>query len=168
MKSSKGSDPVFNIYMLDSGGYLNASKEYDWIKPNQIAWYKSTSDKLKEKYNKTIPALMFFHIPLPEWKKAWDSGNAVGERNEEESTPKVNSGLFDELVKAQDVKGIFVGHDHVNDYVGELNGIKLGYSRNIGYGTYGKEGFARGARVFLINEADPLSFKTWMRLESDF
>ncbi|MCM8710225.1 hypothetical protein M2651_04185 [Clostridium sp. SYSU_GA19001] len=111
---------------------------------------------------------MFFHIPLPEWKKAWDSGNAVGERNEEESAPKVNSGLFNEVLKSGDVKGIFVGHDHTNDYIGELNGIKLGYSRNIGYGTYGKNGFSRGARVFLINEANPSRFNTWMRLESDF
>ncbi|MCM8710224.1 metallophosphoesterase [Clostridium sp. SYSU_GA19001] len=37
IKASKGSAPAFNIYMLDSGGYLSDTKEYDWIKPNQIA-----------------------------------------------------------------------------------------------------------------------------------
>ena len=168
VKGSKGNDPIFNIYMLDSGAYAENSNEYAWIKPNQIAWYKNTADKLKEKYNRVIPALMFFHIPLPEWNKVWDSGTAIGSKNEEVSCPKVNSGLFDELVRTQDVKGVFAGHDHRNDFVGELEGIKLGCSRNIGYGTYGKKGFSRGGRVFLINESNPSKFETWMRLEEHF
>ena len=67
-----------------------------------------------------------------------------------------------------DVLGVFVGHDHTNDFIGDLFGIKLGYARNIGYGTYGKAGFARGARVFSISESDTSHFKTWMRLASDF
>jgi hypothetical protein len=168
VKGSKEATPAFNIYMLDSGTYAPDMQSYEWIKTTQIAWYRNTSARLKEQYNKVIPALMFFHIPLPEWKTVWASGNAIGEKNEEECTSQVNSGLFDELVKAGDVKGVFVGHDHSNDYVGELKGIKLGYSRNIGYGTYGKEGFSKGGRVFLIKEANPSKFETWMRLEDDF
>jgi hypothetical protein len=168
INSSTSETPIFNIYMLDSGGYSELSKEYDYIYPNQIAWYKKTSSELRHKFNKIIPSLMFFHIPLPEFKEAWESGTAVGQRNEEECSPKINSGLFDELVRTGDVKGVFVGHDHINDYVGELKGIKLGYSRSIGYGTYGKEGFSRGARVFLIRESNPSKIETWMRLETDF
>lgn len=168
IKGSKSDMPAFNIYMLDSGKYSSDMQAYEWIKENQIAWYKDTSAQLKTKYNKIIPALMFFHIPLPELKTLWNSGAATGERNEEECGPTVNSGLFNELVTTGDVKGVFVGHDHVNDYVGTLQGITLGYSRSIGYGTYGKEGFSRGARVFLIKESEIATFKTWMRLEEDF
>jgi predicted MPP superfamily phosphohydrolase len=168
IKGSKSDIPAFNIYMLDSGKYSSDMQAYEWIKENQIAWYKDTYTQLKVKYNNTIPALMFFHIPLPEWKVLWNSGTAIGERNEEECSPTVNSGLFKELVAGGDVKGVFVGHDHVNDYVGKLQGITLGYSRSIGYGTYGKEGFSRGARVFSIKESEPTAFKTWMRLEEDF
>ena len=168
VKGSRSDTPAFNIYMLDSGKYSSDMQTYEWIKESQIAWYKHTSSQLKTKYNKTIPALMFFHIPLPEWKTLWDGGTAIGERNEEECSPTVNSGLFNELVKTGDVKGVFVGHDHVNDYVGKLQGITLGYSRSIGYGTYGKEGFSRGGRVFLIKEGSPSNFQTWMRLEEDF
>lgn len=168
VKSSKSNLPEFNIYMLDSGTYSSLLQTYDWIKKNQIAWYRNTSAELKAKYGSPIPSLMFFHIPLPEWKELWNSGTAIGERNEEVSCSYINSGLFQELVRTGDVKGVFVGHDHINDYIGNLQGIILGYSRSIGYDTYGKEGFSRGARVFIINENNPSKFRTWMRLEEDF
>ncbi|ERI91559.1 Ser/Thr phosphatase family protein [Clostridiales bacterium oral taxon 876 str. F0540] len=168
IKASKRDIPIFNIYMLDSGKYNQTSKEYDWIDYSQIDWYKHTSEAMAEKYNKVIPSLMFFHIPIPEFKTVWESGSSVGFKNEKISSPSYNSGLFKTLLDMKDVKGIFVGHDHLNDFTGELDGIKLGYSRSIGYGAYGDDNFSRGARVFLIKESDPSKFETWMRLASDF
>ncbi len=166
---SKDKKPAFNIYMLDSGRYAKGGVGvYDWIKTSQIEWYRDTALSLKKQYGRTIPALMFFHIPLPEFRQMWESGKAKGARNEEEGAPMVNSGLFTSVVEMGDVKGIFVGHDHTNDYVGEMYGIRLGFSRNTGFGTYGKDGFSRGARVFLIKESDPEHFETWMRLATDF
>jgi Predicted phosphohydrolases len=166
VNSSKDNTPIFNIYMLDSGTYAPKSiGGYDWIKQNQIEWYKNSSEYHKKKYNRLIPSLMFFHIPLPEWKQVWASGMAIGKKNEEECVPRYNSGLFSSLLEMGDVKGVFVGHDHTNDYMGDLNGITLGYSRSVGYATYGKRNFQRGGRVFLINEANPAQFKTWMCLE---
>jgi predicted MPP superfamily phosphohydrolase len=169
IRASNTNIPALNIYMLDSGSY--APKDigvYDWIRPAQIEWYKNTSLELSNKYNRTIPSLMFFHIPLPEFKTAYKEKHIAGTRNEEECISSINSGLFDTIKEVGDVKGIFVGHDHSNDYIAELNGIRLGYSRCIGFGTYIKSGFSRGGRVFLIDEKDPGNFKTWMRLESDF
>ncbi len=168
INASEANIPVFNIYMLDSGKYDYKAKEYEWINYKQIDWYKHTAEAIQKKYNRDIPALMFFHIPIPEFKVVWENGSAVGFKNEEISSPKFNSGLFEALVDTKDVKGIFVGHDHLNDFVGELNGIKLGYSRSIGYGAYGDDSFSRGARVFLVKESDPSKFETWMRLASDF
>lgn len=169
IKGSSSKAPEFNIYLLNSGRYA-ASKigGYDWVNFNQITWYRNTCEALKNKYEKTIPALMFFHIPLPEFKTAFNEKVLSGNKNEEECSPKLNSGLFTSIVEMGDVRGIFVGHDHTNDYVALLNGIKLGFARNVGYGTYGKRGLARGARVFLINENDPNNFETWMRIQSDF
>jgi predicted MPP superfamily phosphohydrolase len=160
---SKEDIPQSNIYLLDSGKYSDLSSgDYAYINLNQIAWYKNTSKTLKQKYNRLIPSLMFFHIPLPEFYKAWKTGFIDGERLESESCPKINSKLFDALVKNGDVKGIFVGHDHINSYCASLKGIRLGYARSAGYGTYGKKDVPRGSRVFLIKENDPASFKTWM------
>lgn len=161
INSSRGDTPIFNIYMIDSRGNNHVSQ-------SQIKWYEHTSAALAAKYNKTIPSLMFFHVPLPEWNTVWNSGKAIGEKNEEVCTSIIHNSFFSSIVKSGDVRGIFVGHDHVNDYIGELNGIKLGYSRSIGFNSYGKDGFARGARVFLIKESSPHSFETWMRLDSDF
>lgn len=169
VKGSKSLLPVFNIYILDSGKYApKGMGNYDWIKSNQIDWYKKTSVSLKKKYGKTIPSLMFFHIPIREFKTLWESGNAIGQRNEDENAPIIDSGLFPSLLEMGDVKGVFVGHDHTNNYCGYLYGIMLGYAGNVGSGTYGKEGLPKSARVFLIKEDNPSSFHTWLRTEADF
>lgn len=169
IEGSKSAAAAFNIYILDSGKYAPENiGGYDWIKPDQINWYKSTANALKEKYKRTIPAIMFFHIPLKEFKLAWGNGNTVGQRNEEENASKINSGLFSALLEIGDVKGVFCGHDHTNDYCAELSGIRLGYGRNVGNQTYGKDGLPKAARVFLIKENELENFQTWIRAESDF
>ncbi|NLZ48751.1 MAG: metallophosphoesterase family protein [Clostridiales bacterium] len=163
IKSSKTNKAVFNIYLLDSGTY--APKEiggYGCINFSQIQWYRKVSDQLKKEHKKTIPSLMFTHIPLPEFKEMWKEGTTEGNRNKEEHPSKINSGLFASLLEMKDVKGVFVGHDHTNDYVGEYYGIKLGYCPSSGYKGYGLQGYARGARVFLIKEEDPSNFETWI------
>jgi len=166
IRSSKDDTPLFNIYMIDSGKYAPLFiPGYNWINCTQIRWYKQRAAKLKCKYKKTIPALMFFHIPLPEFQKAWKDGPTNGKRLEAECSPIINSGLFSTLVKTGDVKGVFVGHDHLNNYCAYHNGIQLGYGGYTGYGGYGRADVPRGARVFLINEGDPDKFTTWLKKE---
>lgn len=166
IESSKDNTPKFNIYMMDSGKYAPSFiGGYNWIKFTQICWYKRTALNLKQKYNEIIPSLMFFHIPLKKFKKAWDIGLINGERNEEESCAKINLCFFNTINKTGDVKGVFVGHDHLNNYLAAINGIKLGYAGYTGYGGYGQDNIPRSARVFLINESNPNNFKTWLRRE---
>jgi len=168
IKSAKDNIPKFNIYMMDSGKYAPFFiGGYNWIKLTQIFWYKRISLKLKQKYNKKIASLMFFHIPLQKFKEAWKIGLINGKKFENESCAKINLCLFNTLVKNSDVKGIFVGHDHLNNYCAILKNIKLGYAGYTGYGGYGQDDIPRGARVFLINESDPNNFETWMRREGD-
>lgn len=168
IESSKDNTPKFNIYMMDSGKYAPfLIGRYNWIKFTQIYWYKRTALNLKQKYNKTISSLMFFHIPLKIFKKAWSSGLINGERFEEECCAKINLCFFNTLVKIGDIKGVFVGHDHINSYCAILKGIKLGYAGCTGYGSYGQNDVPRGARVFLVDESDPTNLETWMRQEWD-
>jgi hypothetical protein len=75
----------------------------------------------------------------------------------------VNPGLFAAFLEAGDVMGTFVGHDHVNDFEGELFGIRIGYGRASGFSPYGREGFERGARVIRLQEGER-AFATWLRL----
>ena len=35
------------------------------------------------------------------------------------------------------MKALFVGHDHINDFIVDFEGLQLGYGRKTGYGCYG-------------------------------
>jgi hypothetical protein len=60
----------------------------------------------------------------------------------------VNTGLFSALVEMGDVKGVFVGHDHINEYCYKREGISLCYGGGAGFGaSYGDSTFSRLARV---------------------
>lgn len=118
------------------------------------------------------PGLAYFHIPLPEFA-SFDSSNFTGVKQEGISSASVNSGFFTTLVEAGDVKVVFTGHDHVNDFCGELTGIHLCYAGGFGYHAYGKAGWARRARV-VVATLEKLekggwggvkSIKTWKRLD---
>ena len=144
-------------------------RSYDWIRPSQVDWYVESSQELESRHGGKLPGLMFFHIPLPEFALMWENREnheVVGEKNEDVAAGAFNSGLFGAVMDRGDVVGIFVGHDHVNDFTGDYFGVRLGYSANVGFGTYGLEGEERdrlrGARVFEVPEDDPASFETYM------
>ncbi|MCD2345124.1 metallophosphoesterase family protein [Clostridium guangxiense] len=161
IKKSHGIGTAFNIYMMDSGSYSLGG--YGYINQDQVNWYLKTALKLKIIHH-NAPSIMFFHIPLQEYKNVSKASKVVGEYNEDECVQSANAGMFHALAKMKDVKGVFVGHDHNNDYISKLNGIILGYGRCTGYDAYSKKNYDRGARVFLINENNPSEFKTWIKL----
>ncbi|MCZ8516867.1 metallophosphoesterase family protein [Paenibacillus filicis] len=158
--------PAAVLYFFDSGNLSRVPgvKGYDWIHPDQIGWYISQSAEVNRSLTAAkLPALAFFHIPLPEYKEVWAGGNCRGHQFEEICCAQVNGGLFAALLETGDVMGTFAGHDHVNDYWGELHGIRLCYGRATGYNTYGREGFQRGARVIRLWQG-VRDFETWLRL----
>jgi 3',5'-cyclic AMP phosphodiesterase CpdA len=158
------------LYFLDSNAYdARGLGDYAWIGHDQIGWYRRTSRRLAAQYaavtaEQPLPALAFFHIPFPEYEEVWRSRTCRGHRGEPVCGPPLNSGFFTALVEAGDVVGTFAGHDHLNDFEGELHGIRLCYGRATGYSGYGAEGFPRGARVVRLTEASRV-FETWIRLD---
>jgi hypothetical protein len=60
------------------------------------------------------------------------------------------------------------GHDHVNDYCMEKDGIQLCYGGGAGVGGYGAEhmGWPRRSRVFKIGDFGS-TITTWKRLHND-
>lgn len=118
------------------------------------------------------PGLAYFHIPLPEYA-SFDSTNFTGVRQEGISSATVNSGFFSTMVAAGDVKAVFTGHDHLNDFCGELSGVNLCYAGGFGYHAYGKAGWYRRARVVVasLEKTEKGSWgtvkaiKTWKRLD---
>lgn len=139
------------LYFFDSGDSAPESVGgYEWIHPDQVHWYCSESKKLAQKNGSALPGLAFFHIPIPEYEQVWQEGKSIGNKGEEVCCPKLNSGLFTAMLEQGDVMGTFAGHDHDNDYVGELHGIRLCYGRATGFNTYGE--LERGARIITLFE----------------
>jgi hypothetical protein len=166
VKSSDGRKNAAIIYCIDSNDYPKTAKvgSYDWIHIDQIEWYRKTSDTYTRK-NKGIPlpALAFFHIPLPEFADIIGKKGTIGPANEGVASPLINSGLFASMVEKQDVMGIFVGHDHDDNYCGIKENICLAYGRVTGNDAYGS--LERGGRVIELHE-DEFSFDTWVRTPS--
>lgn len=185
---SNGKDPAFGLWLIDTGRYAPANIDgqgfsgypgWDWVRMDQVSWYREQSLATEKKYGKKVPSLMWGHIALHEHRNMWfasidsrtsaDHARAVtrhgivGERNEDECPGPINSGLFNAFLERGDVKGYFVGHDHVNTYVGNYYGVQLGYAPGSGFGAYGLPGAdrnrLRGARVFEMDENHPGIYK---------
>ncbi|MCL1847405.1 MAG: metallophosphoesterase family protein [Coriobacteriia bacterium] len=182
---AEGDTPIYNLWALDSNRYRNTTvpdrisrpvpygsnitgTHYDWIRPAQVDWYYRTSLQIEHRYGK-IPSLMFFHIPLLEWTNMWFDGErhgVTGRRGEVECPAYANPGLWAVARERGDVKGMFVGHEHDNDYIGNYHGIYLSYDASIGYATYGGE--YKGGKVIELNKADLSTFTTRMIYASDY
>ena len=165
VSSQTENQPALLIYCMDSNAYSTNKKYkgYGWFMTSQIEWFKQQGSTYKKQLNKTLPALAFFHIPLPEYTEAFTSDKflSIGNRQEKECSPVFNSGMFEAMVESGDVMGTFVGHDHVNDYVACRKGIALAYGRFTGSSTtYGD--LDCGARVILLHEGER-AFTSWIR-----
>ena len=156
--------PAFVLYCIDSHSYKWDTDEYEWITGEQIDSYRARSAHYIALNGGTpVPSLAFFHIPIPEYALAAGDQDAdlVGTRMEKCYCPKHNSGFFSAMKECGDVRAVFVGHDHDNDYCVMWQGIMLAYGRFSGGGTtYGH--LSNGARVILLNENGAMD--TWVRL----
>lgn len=151
------------LYFLDSGEMApEAVGGYAWIRQAQVNWYAEQSRLIAERNGGPLPALAFFHIPLPEYEEVWTKGTVAGQKFERVECARINTGLFGAIVERGDVMGTFVGHDHDNDYCGTMHGVRLCYGRVTGYNTYGR--LPRGARVIRLREGER-AFDTWIRQE---
>lgn len=156
------------LWVFDSGntGCLDV-KGWGCVEYNQIEWYRNTSRAIAQQQRTVVPALAFFHIPLYEHLDLWNVHGVYGDLGEGEGVccSSVNTGLYSAMKQVGDVKGVYCGHDHSNDYIGDYHGISLGFGRKTGYGCYGPPfGWKHGARVLEI-ERNKFGANTWLRLE---
>lgn len=178
---SKSNKPVFCVWGIDSGTYISGnfqkqiapkvspfkgsgSTGYDYIRPNQIAWYVDTSKKLEQYVGNKVPGLMFFHIALQESFFAWENREGLeytGEKREGVCSSIVNSGMFATVLERGDVKAIVNGHDHINDYMVKYAGVILAFCSTPSTASYHKVDML-GGRVFVINEKSPAEIETYM------
>jgi len=114
----------------------------------------------------TVRSLLFFHIPLTEYADAW-SDYAAADYNDTDDTIYVygiagetgekliysgvgQDDLFEKALELNSTKGIFCGHDHLNNFSIKYKGIRLTYGMSIDYLAYSKiyqQGAQRGCTI---------------------
>jgi hypothetical protein len=165
--NGNGNKPEALLYCMDSNTYSTLEPVvdgYGWFELDQINWYREMSKSYTSENNGVpLPALAFFHIPLPEYIHAWENKTApaIGVKNEDECSPEINTGMFSAMLKSGDVMGTFVGHDHINDYIGVYYGMALAYGR-VSKVMGDPEDPLAGGRVIVLKEGQR-SFDTWIR-----
>lgn len=116
---------------------------YDRISHSK--WYKNTvksiNKQVKGDENKAANTLAFFHIPMQEYCTAYDlkgdeSTLIRGGKLEAVCPPVVDDNMFETMVELGSTKGVFVGHDHMNNFEVEYKGIRLCYGLSDDHNIY--------------------------------
>lgn len=170
-----------SLFILDSHSYSKGFfRDYDNLHQNQVDWYESEVNRLTE-INKShgatdvIKSLMFFHIPLVEYKTAYDeyknNGYAntdnvryiygiAGEPDELICCGVNQDNMFEKILELKSTQGVFVGHDHLNNFSLKYNGgsgdyyVRLTYGLSIDYLAYfgiAKKTAQRGGTIITIS-----------------
>lgn len=147
-----GNEVKWQLISLDTNTYLN--NNYDSIHDDQIEWYK----KQVLDGNKA-PSLLFTHIPVEEYSKAWEeetngeftsvpskdyTGDSIWWMNEKSNSSTIETNMFETIQELEATQGIVSGHDHINcadfKYKGEEeHEVRLIYALKTGHGIYHDE-----------------------------
>lgn len=200
VKDSKGEKPAYNLYMFDSHstGYSPTGEDmgYGCVNTTQIEWYKKTSAELKEENGGiTVPAMAFQHIIVQEiydalYTKMPNMGKLT--RNYDGVSYSLlpnltklkdgfvyecpcpgyyNYGQFDAMKETGDVTAIFSGHDHINTFTVEKDGIDIVNTPGCTYHSYGNQ-ITRGCRYIELDEnelqSDPRAYKSEVMTISEY
>lgn len=147
------------FFLMDSNEYLENDPmgllgDYDRIHDDQIEWYKNNVIAIDEANNDgdaMFSSYAFFHIPLQEYDEAWKEYAANGYQDTEnvkyisggyhEPEEKVccsseSENFFETAIELGSLKGVFVGHDHINNAILNYKGVDLVYGMSIDYLAY--------------------------------
>lgn len=178
-----GGNALFNLYIIDSNGMTREG--YEPVSKEQIEWYRSERENIKQKFGSYLPSFVFQHIPIPEvfcglecvsrrtkgaipafrshagkYYKLPEACSKSDFFRESPAPPDINNGEFDAFLERGEVLGVFFGHDHMNSFVVSYKGIDIGYTQGSGFNVYGP-GRDRGVRIFELSENDLKNYKTY-------
>ena len=139
-----------NNELVDAAGNAQG---YDYVHPDQVEWYAREIAKLNAVYGENVKTLLYSHIPVEEYDAAWNmidgrlAGESIwdgthtatyiyGKKREAVQGSSVESTLFEKALELKSTVAIFCGHDHLNDYDVDLDGIQLVYGKSIDYIAY--------------------------------
>lgn len=134
---------VLDSNMYGEGWFFSG---FDCIQKEQTEWCMDELSRLK-KQNENLKALAFFHMPLPEFKEAYEmmklgdksveyNFGSIGESNDYFGISKNNCGFFEKAVENGVIKGIFCGHDHLNTLSLTYQDVMMTYGMSIDFLAY--------------------------------
>lgn len=118
------------LFVMDSNRYNFDLSQlgYDCFKQDQINWYERMVKDAEDKNGSKVNSLMFYHIPLPEINAAWEEGTKIyGEKREASCPPDHDYGFFNKIKELQSTTAMFFGHDHINNFEVDYQGVKFCY-----------------------------------------
>lgn len=133
---------VMTLFFMDSNDYeYDENGEglgYGNFRDSQIEWYKNCVNGIAEENGgEVLPSLAFFHIPMQEYETAWSEGERLyGYKLEGAGSPAVDDEMFETMAELGSTKATFAGHDHMNAFATEYQGIKLVYGYSCDHGIY--------------------------------
>ena len=174
--SSKDDSVAYNIFALDSNNWKSEYVKEFGIKEeddnivlprpfcrrsgqampffSQVMWYFNTSLNMEREKGGKIPAILCMHNPCIEFNhivRNPEETKMIGDSRDSMGYSELNSGLFFACLERGDVKGIFCGHEHLNNFQGKYCGITLAYDSCIGFDMTAHDDL-RGGRVIDLDE----------------
>lgn len=171
--SYDGDEVLWNIWCIDSNDYAHGpdgaqiTHDENRVFDSQLQWYEATVQAEKEKFGRTVPAVLFQHIPVVQvfdfieecdesicdyqhkgkFYRAKDGAIKSGQLREKPCPSYGSRAEFETWKRCGDIKAAFFGHDHINSFCFEKDGIELYQTIGCGYETYGKE---HGGRLITL------------------
>lgn len=182
--SHSGERPALNLYLFDSGKYTEAGG-YGATPREQIDWYIADSEAARAVNGDGVtPAVAFSHVAVEEIYRLFRETDAetegalhgtteknaacylpdesvifTGEALEAPCPSEENYGLFKAFRQEGDVFLTVFGHDHLNSFIGSLEGVDVAAAPGSTYTGYG-DARARGVRLFRFTEDNIKDYET--------
>ena len=170
---------IHSLFMMDTHSDIEkdningkAGSGYDHLWPNQFDWYSWGVDGIKEIAGKTVESTIIFHIPLYEYKDAYEAATGGADWEANHDLPYVgeyaetsfgsnhehgcwspqSNGFFDLIKEKDSTKNVICGHDHVRDCSILYQGVRLTYAVKCGPGCYWEPEMNGGTTVTISSD----------------
>lgn len=146
--------PLWNLILVnDAAPTLGFTDE-------RIAWLQAEAARIHEKFPTPPPAFLFAHIPLPQFGEMVKAGQAKGIKGEKVSYEQGSAQALAAIKETGMTQAMFCGHDHLNNFHGTWEGVRLEYLRATGHSGYGGARLKKGGVMITVDRGRTPAFDT--------